>query len=112
MKNTNQLWPKTEVESIMTNQTECRQKMSYLLWRLFNSCESYFGVPCVDLLVNNAGINSNLGWRKCMDVNIIGVMNGTEIALERMRKVRQDLYYLIMYVSEKASIHNKPHYGQ
>jgi len=54
--------------------------------RLFDSCESYFGVSCIDLLVNNAGINTNLGWRKCMEVNIIGVMNGTEIALERMKK--------------------------
>jgi len=43
-------------------------------------------VKCIDLLVNNAGINTNLGWRKCMEVNIIGVMTGTEIALERMKK--------------------------
>jgi len=54
--------------------------------RLFDECESYFNVPCIDLLVNNAGINTNWGWRKCMEVNIIGVMNGTEIALERMKK--------------------------
>ena len=36
--------------------------------RLFDECEKYFGVSCVDLLVNNAGINTNLGWRKCMEV--------------------------------------------
>ena len=57
-----------------------------ILFRLFDECESYFNVPCIDLLVNNAGINTNWGWRKCMEVNIIGVMNGTEIALERMKK--------------------------
>merc|ERR1711990_402724 len=54
--------------------------------KLFDECEAYFKVKCIDLLVNNAGINTNLGWRKCMEVNIIGVMTGTEIALERMKK--------------------------
>ena len=43
-------------------------------------------MSCVDLLVNNAGINTNHGWRPCMEVNIMSVMLGTEIALERMRK--------------------------
>jgi len=54
--------------------------------KLFDECEAYFKVECIDLLVNNAGINTNWGWRKCMEVNIIGVMTGTEIALERMKK--------------------------
>merc|ERR1712212_282343 len=54
--------------------------------KLFDECEAYFKVDCIDLLVNNAGINTNLGWRKCMEVDIIGVMTGTEIALERMKK--------------------------
>lgn len=57
--------------------------------RLFDECEKYFSVPCVDLLINNAGISTmmeNFGWRKCMEVNIIGVMIGTEIALERMKE--------------------------
>ena len=53
---------------------------------LFNKSEEYFKVSCVDLLVNNAGINTNAGWRKCMEVNILAVMTGTEIAMERMRK--------------------------
>lgn len=60
--------------------------------RLFDECEKYFGVPCVDLLVNNAGINTNWGWRKCMEVNIMGVMTGTEIALERMKKQPKKSY--------------------
>ena len=25
-------------------------------------------MECIDLLVNNAGINTNMGWRKCMEV--------------------------------------------
>ena len=41
---------------------------------------------CVDILANNAGINVNHGWRKCMEVNIMAVMSGTELAMERMKK--------------------------
>ena len=52
---------------------------------LFDETEKYFKSQ-VEMLVNNAGINPLLGWRKCMDVNIIGVMIGTEIATERMSK--------------------------
>lgn len=55
------------------------------LKRLFDECELFFNVKCIDLLVNNAGVNTMSGWRKCMEVNIIGVMAGTEIALERMK---------------------------
>jgi len=53
---------------------------------LFDKAEEHFNVGCVDILANNAGVNVNLGWRKCMDINIMAVMNGTEIALERMNK--------------------------
>merc|ERR550519_168865 len=50
---------------------------------LYDECEKYFEAP-VSILVNNAGVNTNFGWKKCMMVNIIGVMTGTELALERM----------------------------
>jgi len=54
---------------------------------LFDETQKYFKIDCVDMLVNNAGINGVMGgWRKCMEVNIIGVMNGTDIALKRMKK--------------------------
>ena len=49
---------------------------------LFDKAEEFFNVSCIDVLVNNAGINTNLGWRKCMEVNIMAVMMGTEIAME------------------------------
>ena len=52
---------------------------------LFDKTEEFFQVSCVDLLANNAGINLNHGWRLCMEVNIMSVMLGTEIALKRMR---------------------------
>merc|ERR1712123_216273 len=53
---------------------------------LFDKAEEFFKVSCVDILVNNAGINTNWGWKKCMEVNIMAVMTGTEIGMERMRK--------------------------
>ena len=53
---------------------------------LFDKAEKFFNVSCVDILVNNAGINWNLGWRKCMEVNIMAVIMGMEIAMARMRK--------------------------
>ena len=53
---------------------------------LFNKAEEFFKVKCIDILVNNAGINPNLGWRKCMNVNIMGVILGSEIAMDRMIK--------------------------
>merc|ERR1712226_1805275 len=45
--------------------------------RLFDECESYFNVPCIDLLVNNAGINTNWGWRKCMEVTLTRTLNAS-----------------------------------
>jgi len=53
---------------------------------LFDKTEEFFKVDCVDILVNNAGINTNWGWKKCMQVNIMAVMTGNEIAMERMKK--------------------------
>merc|ERR1719239_2096118 len=52
---------------------------------LLSSATALFGQR-VDIFVNNAGINTNWGWRKCMEVNILAVMSATEIALERMKK--------------------------
>ena len=52
---------------------------------LYDETEKYFNSK-VELLVNNAGINTSLGWRKCIDVNVNGVMIGTEIGMEKMAK--------------------------
>ena len=56
---------------------------------LFDKAEQYFGVTCIDILVNNAGVYENFGWRRCMEVNIIGVLIGTNIALRRMKTVEK-----------------------
>uniref|UniRef100_C1C2P3 15-hydroxyprostaglandin dehydrogenase [NAD(+)] n=1 Tax=Caligus clemensi TaxID=344056 RepID=C1C2P3_CALCM len=45
--------------------------------------EKKFNRP-VDVLVNNAGVTHQVGWRKCLDVNLKGVMNGTNLAIEKM----------------------------
>eukprot|EP00090_Calanus_glacialis_P035589 TRINITY_DN60721_c0_g1_i1.p1 TRINITY_DN60721_c0_g1~~TRINITY_DN60721_c0_g1_i1.p1 ORF type:complete len:302 (-),score=74.06 TRINITY_DN60721_c0_g1_i1:66-971(-) len=50
---------------------------------LYESCEAHFNKK-VDIFCNNAGINHVLGWRKCMQIDIMAVMAGTEIAMERM----------------------------
>jgi NAD(P)-dependent dehydrogenase (short-subunit alcohol dehydrogenase family) len=36
-------------------------------YRLFDECEAFFEVPCVDLVVNNAGINTNFVWKMCRE---------------------------------------------
>ena len=53
---------------------------------LFDETEKYFKIDCIDMLVNNAGINGiSVGWKKCMNVNIMGVLTGTDIALKRIK---------------------------
>ena len=53
---------------------------------LFDEAENFFKVKCIDVMVNNAGVNDNFGWQKAMEVNILGLMTASEIALERMTK--------------------------
>jgi len=50
---------------------------------LFDACEKELGGK-VDIFCNNAGINTNWGWRKCMEVNVMAAMDAMEVALARM----------------------------
>ena len=50
---------------------------------LFDACEKELGGQ-VDIFCNNAGINTNWGWRKCMEVNVMAAMDAMEVALARM----------------------------
>jgi NAD(P)-dependent dehydrogenase (short-subunit alcohol dehydrogenase family) len=52
---------------------------------LFDETERFFECPCIDVLVNNAGIGMNFGWKKCLEVNLVGMMQGCEIAMNRMK---------------------------
>ena len=53
---------------------------------LFDQTEKYFNVSCIDILVNNAGILDSANWRLSMEVNIMAVMSGSDIAMQRMKK--------------------------
>ena len=52
--------------------------------RAWNEAEKHFSAS-IDVLVNNAGINHLRGWKKCLDVNLYGTMNGARLAMERMK---------------------------
>ena len=50
---------------------------------LWNHAERFFGDQ-ITLLINNAGIGPEYGWKKCLDVMLIGTSYGTFLALEKM----------------------------
>merc|ERR1712192_125037 len=50
---------------------------------LYEGCENHFGAK-IDIWCNNAGINANHGWRLCLEVNTMAVMEATEVVMERM----------------------------
>ena len=62
----------------------CDVTKSEDLDNLMNSTIAAFGKK-VDIFVNNAGINTNWGWKKCMEVNILAVMSATEKAIAAMQ---------------------------
>jgi len=53
------------------------------LHALYDGCETYFKKP-VDIFCNNAGIGHTLGWKLCMEIDIMAVMAATNLALARM----------------------------
>ena len=50
---------------------------------LYEGWENHFNQK-VNIFCNNAGINHSNGWRQCMEVDIMSVICGTEVALNRM----------------------------
>jgi len=73
------------------------------LTNLYDEAESYFKDK-VDIWCNNAGINHNSGWRKCMDIDIMAVMAGTNLAMERMDKQKGGRGGLIVNTASAAGI--------
>ena len=55
---------------------------------LFKEAKEYFKVEAIDLLVNNAGVTDSdkFDWKMIIEINYMGVMNGTTIAMEEMSK--------------------------
>jgi len=70
---------------------------------LYDGAEEQFGAK-VDVFCNNAGINVNWGWRRCMDVNIMAVMEATELVLERMSLEKGGRGGLIVNTASLAGI--------
>jgi len=70
---------------------------------LYDSCEAHFNRK-VDIFCNNAGINHLMGWRKCMQIDIMAVMAGTEIAMERMSLEKGGQGGLIVNTASLAGI--------
>ena len=46
-------------------------------------------MECIDLLVNNAGINTNMGWRKCMEVREFNLLNVSQFKAIGMRRLSE-----------------------
>jgi len=73
------------------------------LTALYDGAEQYFGEP-VTIFCNNAGINHTAGWKKCLDVNIVGLMQATYLAMERMSKENGGKGGLIINTASAAGI--------
>ena len=50
---------------------------------LWNHAENYFSDQ-VTLLVNNAGVGPHIGWKKCIDIMLVGTALGVFLAVEKM----------------------------
>ena len=50
---------------------------------LWNHAEDYFSDQ-VTLLVNNAGVGPQIGWKKCIDIMLVGTALGVFLAVEKM----------------------------
>lgn len=70
---------------------------------LYDQAEDYFQDK-VDIWCNNAGVNHKAGWRNCMDIDIISVMAGTYLALDRMSKANGGRGGLIVNTASIAGI--------
>jgi len=70
---------------------------------LYDKAEEHFKDK-VEIWCNNAGINHNAGWRKCMDIDIMAVMQGTYYAMDRMSKMNGGRGGLIVNTASAAGL--------
>ena len=54
---------------------------------LWDETVTFFGSE-VDVMVNNAGVNHLPGWKICVDIDLIGVLNGTYLAFDKMSRAK------------------------
>jgi len=53
------------------------------LVELYEGCEAHFNAK-VNIFCNNAGVNHASGWRRCIEIDTLGVVDGSEVAMDRM----------------------------
>ena len=84
---------KTEFLEIYGNQqihfVKCDVRRQEEVKNLFKQAKEYFNVDQIDLLVNNAGVTDSdkFDWRMIIEINYMGVMNGTTTAMEEMSNI-------------------------
>ena len=66
----------------------CDVRKNDQVQNVFKESKEYFNVEKIDILVNNAGVSDSdkFDWRMVIEINYLGVMNGTTIAMEEMSK--------------------------
>ena len=66
----------------------CDVRKNDQVQNVFKEAKEYFNVEKIDILVNNAGVSDSdkFDWRMVIEINYLGVMNGTTIAMEEMSK--------------------------
>ncbi|XP_055957741.1 15-hydroxyprostaglandin dehydrogenase [NAD(+)], partial [Patella vulgata] len=69
---------------------------------VFESIKSKYGK--VDILVNNAGIIEEKNWRRTIDVNLVGMMQGTYLGIENMSKEHGGDGGVIINVASSAGL--------
>ena len=70
------------------NFVSCDVRKNDQVQNVFEEAKGYFNVEKIDILVNNAGVSDSdkFDWRMVIEINYLGVMNGTTIAMEEMSK--------------------------
>ena len=70
------------------NFVSCDVRKNDQVQNVFKEAKEYFNVEKIDILVNNAGVSDSdkFDWRMVIEINYLGVMNGTTIAMEEMSK--------------------------
>ena len=58
---------------------------------LWEEAVSHFSANHVDLWVNNAGVmGEREGWRKCIDINLSGVLNGINVVMNHLKPASEN----------------------
>ena len=72
---------------------------------LYDGCEKHFN-RSVDIFCNNAGINHVRGWKLCMDIDIMAVLECSEYVIDKMDTRKGGKGGLIVNTASLAGIAN------